>query len=114
MKIEKSNNSLPPSSLSESTARAAAPKTADSQASPDGVSVTLGSATNQMRSMEVNIANAPMVDAKKVAEIKQAISEGRFKINSEAIADGLINNVEDMIGASDTMDTRDMISASRS
>lgn len=100
MKIEKSNNSLPPPSLNESTARAATPKMADSQASPDGVSVTLGSATNQMRSMEVNMANAPVVDAKKVAEIKQAISEGRFQINSEAIADGLINNVEEMISAS--------------
>lgn len=111
MKIEKSNNSLPLSSLNESSARVATPKTADSQAAPDGVSVTLGSATNQMRSMEVNIANAPVVDAKKVAEIKQAISEGRFKINSEAIADGLINNVEDMISASDT---REMNSASQS
>ena len=100
MKIEKSTSSLPPSSLSESTARATPSKTADTPATPNGVNVTLGSATNQLRSMEVNIASAPMVDAKKVAEIKQAISEGRFQINSEAIADGLINNVEDMLSAS--------------
>jgi negative regulator of flagellin synthesis FlgM len=50
--------------------------------------------------MEASIANTPTVDAKRVAELKQAISEGRFQINSEAIADGLINNVEDMINAS--------------
>jgi negative regulator of flagellin synthesis FlgM len=100
MKIEKSNSSLPPPSLSESNTRATPSKTADTPATPNGVSVTLGSATNQLRSMEVNIANAPMVDAKKVAEIKQAISEGRFQINSGAIADGLINNVEDMLSAS--------------
>jgi negative regulator of flagellin synthesis FlgM len=50
--------------------------------------------------MEVDVANAPAVDAKKVAEIKQAISEGRFQINSAAIADGLISDVEELINAS--------------
>ncbi len=93
-------NSLPPSSLNESGTRATPSKTAENPATPKGVSVTLGSGTNQLRSMEVNIASAPMIDAKKVAEIKQAISEGRFQINSEAIADGLISNVEDMLSAS--------------
>ena len=36
-------------------------------------------------------------DAKKVAEIRQAISEGRFHINPERIADGLIDSVRDML-----------------
>lgn len=100
MKIDKSNSSLPPSSLNESSARAPAPKTADTPAPQSGVSVTLGSTTSQLRSMESNMSSTSTVDAKKVAEIKQAISEGRFQINSSAIADGLINNVEDMINAS--------------
>lgn len=38
------------------------------------------------------------VNAAKVAEIKQAISEGRFSINSNAVADGLISSVRDLIG----------------
>jgi negative regulator of flagellin synthesis FlgM len=100
MKIDKSINSLPPSSLSESPARASTPKPSTTPASPDGVSVSLGSASSQLRSMEVEVANAPAVDAKKVAEIKQAISEGRFQINSAAIADGLISDVEELINAS--------------
>lgn len=33
----------------------------------------------------------------KVAEIRQAISEGRFQINPERIADGLINSVREML-----------------
>lgn len=99
MKIEKSNNSLPPSAASESAARVAQAKTAQSQPPQDGVNVSLSS-NSQLRSMEASIANTPTVDAKRVAELKQAISEGRFQINSEAIADGLINNVEDMINAS--------------
>lgn len=36
-------------------------------------------------------------NAQKVAEIRQAISEGRFQINSERIADGLINSVREML-----------------
>ncbi len=100
MKIDKSSSSLPSASVSESTARANTPKAAESPAAPKGVNVSLGSATSQLRSMESNIASAPLVDAKKVAEIKQAISEGRFQINSGAIADRLIGNVKDLISAS--------------
>lgn len=100
MKIDKSSSSLPSASVSESTARANTPKAAESPVAPKGVNVSLGSATSQLRSMESNIASAPLVDAKKVAEIKQAISEGRFQINSGAIADRLIGNVKDLISAS--------------
>ena len=37
-------------------------------------------------------------NSQKVAEIRQAISEGRFQINPERIADGLINSVREMLG----------------
>lgn len=40
----------------------------------------------------------PAFDAQKVAEIRQAISEGRFQINPERIADGLIDSVRQMLG----------------
>lgn len=36
-------------------------------------------------------------NAQRVAEIRQAISEGRFQINPERIADGLINSVREML-----------------
>lgn len=39
----------------------------------------------------------PAFDAQKVAEIRQAISEGRFEINPEKVADGLINSVREML-----------------
>lgn len=42
--------------------------------------------------------NSPVTDARKIAEIKQAISEGRFKIDPERIADGLLDNVRQMLG----------------
>lgn len=42
-------------------------------------------------------ASASIVDAAKVAEIKQAISEGRFKVNSDVVADRLLETVKELI-----------------
>jgi negative regulator of flagellin synthesis FlgM len=38
------------------------------------------------------------VDTARIAEIKQAIAEGRFSINPERIADGLLQSVREMLG----------------
>jgi len=45
----------------------------------------------------VNEANAEF-DAEKVARIAQAIREGKFEINADAIADKLIANAKEMFG----------------
>lgn len=45
------------------------------------------------------IAQAPVVDSAKVDEIKQAISDGRFQVNAEKVADGLIESVRQMLSA---------------
>lgn len=37
------------------------------------------------------------VDMAKILEIKQAIAEGRFTINPEAIANGLIESARDLV-----------------
>lgn len=50
------------------------------------------------RLQEVGAGEAP-VDAQRIAEIKQAIAEGRFHINPERIADGLLNSVREMLTA---------------
>ncbi|MCH2219174.1 MAG: flagellar biosynthesis anti-sigma factor FlgM [Dechloromonas sp.] len=42
-------------------------------------------------------ANQPPVNTARIQEIKQAISEGRFKINPEAIADRLIESTRDLL-----------------
>lgn len=44
--------------------------------------------------------NAP-VDNAKVAAIKQAIAEGRFSINADAIADRLINSAQELLRKQD-------------
>ncbi|GHU29927.1 hypothetical protein AGMMS50256_15810 [Betaproteobacteria bacterium] len=41
--------------------------------------------------------NEPPFDAGRVAEIKQAISEGKFSINADAIADRLIVSARELV-----------------
>jgi negative regulator of flagellin synthesis FlgM len=102
MKIEKTSKALPPTPAGDANPRASAARTTGNQTPPadSSTSVHLGSTTAQLRSMEGSIASTPLVDTHKVAEIKQAISEGRFKVNSGVVADRLINSVQDLITAS--------------
>lgn len=45
-----------------------------------------------------SIANkGEIIDHAKVAEIKQAITEGRFKVNSEMVADRLLETINELI-----------------
>jgi negative regulator of flagellin synthesis FlgM len=53
-------------------------------------------ALSPVASVLVNETNADF-DAAKVARIAQAIREGKFEVNAEAIADKLIGNAKDLI-----------------
>lgn len=100
MKID---NSKPlTGNVGDTSSRNPAAKTGSRPAASDneGISVHLGTSTAQMRALESSVASASVVDPKKVAEIKQAISEGRFQVNAGAVADGLLKTVNDLIAAS--------------
>jgi negative regulator of flagellin synthesis FlgM len=101
VKIDKPSKPLPANSAGEVAAHVPAkgkssPATSSSQPA-SSTSVSLGSTAAQLNSMESNMVNTPVVDAGKVASIKQAISEGRFKVNSGVVADRLIETVRDLI-----------------
>lgn len=105
MKIEKTGKPLPSPKIGETGSRAPAARRSGSSSSAnpaavDGTSVHLGASTATLRSIEGNIANTPLVDVQKVAEIKQAITDGRFQVNSEVVADKLIDTVRELITAS--------------
>ena len=101
MKIEKTGQPLPATQIGDVTQRTAKTNTGASSSGTGSVenSVHLGSASAQLRGLEKSVANSPVVDSKKVDAIKQAITEGRFQINSEVVADGLINSVKELISA---------------
>lgn len=99
MKIGKNSKPLP--TATPGAARASTANSAGSTQSTS-TSVHLGATTAQLQKMESSMANTPLVDAAKVADIKQAISEGRFQVNSAAVADGLIQTVKDLISSHKT------------
>lgn len=96
MKIEKNSIPLPPPNDNKASAsQKSDPRTPPQQTV--STSVSLGSTASQLRSMEEGMSRGSPINAAKVAEIKQAISEGRFKVNSEVVADRLIDTVRELI-----------------
>ena len=96
MKINNLLNPQPGSSVKGSAGRAgpAGEKnaTAKTSAAPQD-SVQLSS----ILSAHAEAASTPPVDTARVEAIKQAISEGRFKVNHEAITDGLIATAKGLV-----------------
>lgn len=96
MKVDNQGRPLPTQSAPAAPARArvesqgSAPRTAQQ----DTVSL---SASSQLQAAEKALGNVPVANADKVREIKEAIAQGKFSINAEAIADGLIDSVKDLL-----------------
>ncbi|MDP2827248.1 MAG: flagellar biosynthesis anti-sigma factor FlgM [Sulfuricellaceae bacterium] len=79
----------------EKTVRSQTPATSSGKESASADEVNLSS-TGQLQAMRSSMSESP-VDTAKVEAIKQAIAEGRFKVNPEAIAEGLLNDVRDLL-----------------
>ena len=61
--------------------------------------VDLSPLASQLQHVEGTLSGVSEVDSVKVGELKQAISEGRFRVDPEKVADGLIQSVRDMLSA---------------
>ena len=61
-------------------------------------SVTLSPMAQQLKTLQSKVSAEGVFDAEKVNEIKSAILSGQFKVNTEKVADGLIQSVKDMLG----------------
>jgi negative regulator of flagellin synthesis FlgM len=106
VKIDKPSKPIPAASLSDGSARADNKGKTGTPASlqqPSSTSVSLGAAATQLQSMESSMASSPVADAAKVAEIRQAISDGRFKVDSTLVADRLIETVRELIGSQQSL-----------
>ncbi len=55
-----------------------------------GDQVTLTHSARSLQQLEAAVAKAPVVDAAKVAAVKQAVSSGTYKVNARSVADKLI------------------------
>ncbi len=61
-------------------------------------SVTTLSAFSQLQAAQAASSTDAVFSTSKVNEIKQAIAEGRFQVNSEKVADGLLQGVVTLLG----------------
>ena len=50
-----------------------------------------------LQAIEQGFADTPVVNTARVAELKQAISNGHFKVDAEKVADRLLTTVRDLI-----------------
>lgn len=98
MKITSSVSSVSGRPSSDSKVRATKEQTS-APSSSSGAKVELSSLSSRLQQMESVMANSPVVDSAKVAEVKQAISDGRFQVHAEKVADSLIQSVQQMLQA---------------
>jgi negative regulator of flagellin synthesis FlgM len=96
MKPQGNSKSVTSSAIQHEPGRAGKEPAADVAAAPFSTNVSLSS---QLHLIEKGLADTPVVDAVRVAELKQAISEGRFKVNADAVADRLIDTVKELTRA---------------
>lgn len=78
----------------------AVPGSSRARAEQAGTSTGAGTTQVQLSAASAQLAGsgsgAP-IDGARIAEIKQAIAEGRFQINADAIADGLLSTARDLV-----------------
>jgi negative regulator of flagellin synthesis FlgM len=78
-----SSNAVAPEKQGESAGTTAA-------ASQSADHVTLTSSARSLQKIEETIAQTPVVNASKVAAVKQAISSGTYQVDSGRVADKLL------------------------
>jgi len=99
MKIQNNvgvDTTLPTSGVARSEGRKPAAPAADGSKGDAGT-VRIDPRASLLASAETSLASAPTIDAKRIEEIKQAIAEGRFEVDSAKVADRLLGSVRDLL-----------------
>lgn len=97
MKIDNTIKSIPaPRGKDTKSAVSRLLQPADPAAVSDEVQLTKTS--EKMRQLESDLSDIDITDAAKVESIRQAIADGNFKVDEEAVAEGLIQESITTIG----------------
>jgi negative regulator of flagellin synthesis FlgM len=60
--------------------------------------LSISDLSTRLNDLEARLSQTGEFDAAKVESIKQAIREGRFKINPDVVADRLVESVKQLLG----------------
>ena len=97
MKIDPTANITPPSVVQDERLRSAKqPETAHPEPKARG-DVQLSPLSTMLKEIETRLETSEAVDTARVAEVKRAIAEGRFEVNSEKVADRLIESTREFL-----------------
>ena len=97
----KPNSGAPAGDVAASTGNTsnAATTNSTSGANTSSTVTTLSTISTQLQAAQASSSSDAVFSTSKVNEIKQAISEGRFQVNSEKVANGLLDSVHDLLGS---------------
>ena len=99
MKIDNSFKTTTTTSIPDETERPGKKTVADSASAPPSANVQISPMSAHMQAIEQGFADTPIVNTARVDEIKQAISNGHFKVDAGKVADRLLSTVQDLIYA---------------
>jgi negative regulator of flagellin synthesis FlgM len=94
LKIDRPRGALP---NSEQGAAATQSNTESESAGAAKPTTTQGTISAKVRSMDTEAQENSSFDAEMVQNIRNAIAEGRFTVNAENVADGLLRSVSELI-----------------
>lgn len=96
MKINGSSNSLDIGQASASSPGGIR-KPGNGAAASGTDAVSLSDLSAQMHALEARLTAEPSFDSARVEQMKDAIRSGDYKVNAEAVADGLIDSVRQLL-----------------
>ncbi|HEV7269084.1 flagellar biosynthesis anti-sigma factor FlgM [Pseudoxanthomonas sp.] len=67
------------------------------EASAGGDSLRLTGEAASLQAMQRELSNAPAINEARVQAVREALQAGTYKVNAEAIADGMLG-LEDQLG----------------
>ncbi len=99
MKIDDSTKSISGGAIREEPGRALKKPSAETGAPAQSTQVHLSPLSAQLQRIQQGFADTPVIDAARVAELKEAISTGHFKVDADKVADRLLQTVQELIAA---------------
>jgi negative regulator of flagellin synthesis FlgM len=98
VKISRGGSAKPVSPAGVSAGKPSGPQ-APAAPSPTRDTVDITSVSAQLAQVEKALSGIGIVDVARVDAIKQAISEGRFRIDADVVADKLLASVREFLAA---------------
>ncbi len=97
--INNLNNQVPVNQNQQAQVKQQAAKTANANApvKPNADSVSITPQAKQLSELQKKANEAPVVDQKKITELKKAIASGDYKIDPEKLAASIANFEFDLI-----------------